>query len=542
MYKVYVNGEVLYDSLPIMEDELRIYSPILTLNKEGGTFEFTLPKGHPLWSVKSSRHSGALFLSKIDQIIVENENGWLWEGFPSDYTEDYSGNWHIVCSGGLHYLKNVVASLSHTVNYTKNSGESNNEYLTRCIKGFTQIMCTHYNERLDEIKTHFGVNLDHQKIFCNSDSVFDVTGGIPPYYFSRITDFENWYDALDKRIISDFGGYFYLTKKNGVLVINYCLSPKVLPNATVILGKNLLDYNVSEEFTAATSAIPRGDAYDENHPGESKWWLKDERSVFYDIEQRASYQWRAYTEEHPIRPTGGARVYLPNSPANIELVKRYGFNDVIIEFDSVVAKYPGRSDTRDNGWEYYLNDNTWRSGKDYLQGERFFYKVGDSLNVYESLTAHHSSSSNPPDTATSIYILYESNIFMPYWLSISDYLGETRLWNANETVSEDKEYVQDYMAALRILSVDYLENQQYNRLVLNVSASKISFNEDAELDPAICFGKKLPVSADLFGTNLRPYEVTEVSITIDDDSQSTFTLGGEDTKITRLVKEGPRRY
>ena len=58
MYKVYVNGEVLYDSLPIMEDDLRIYSPVLTLNKEGGIFEFTLPKGHPLWSVKSSRHPG----------------------------------------------------------------------------------------------------------------------------------------------------------------------------------------------------------------------------------------------------------------------------------------------------------------------------------------------------------------------------------------------------------------------------------------------------------------------------------------------------
>ena len=540
MYKVYVNGEVLYDSLPIMEDELRIYSPILTLNKEGGTFEFTLPKCHPLWSVQSTRHPGALFMSKIDQIVVENENGWLWEGFPSDYSEDYSGNWHIVCKGGLHYLEDAVVALVQIVNYTKNSGESDETYLARCIRRFTESMCNHHNGRLDEIKTLFGVNLDHQKIFCNSDSVFDVSGGIPPYHFSRITNFENCYDALDKRIISDFGGYYYLTKVGGVLVINYCLSPKVLPSATVILGKNLLDYNASEEFVIATSAIPRGNAYDENHPGGSKWWLKDERSQFYDIEQRASYQWRDYTTSSPKHPEAGSRVYLPTSPANIELVKRYGFNDVIVEFDSVIAKYPGRSNNRDNGWEYYLEDNMWRSGKKYLQGEHFFYRVGSSINVYESLTDHTSVASKPPNTATSIYTLYETGITMPYWLTISDYLGETPWWNTHETVSDDRAYVQDYMAALRILTVDYLENQQYNKLVLDISASKISYNEDGELDPAICFGKKLPVSADLFGTNLRPYEVTEVSITIDDDSQSMLTLGGEDTKITRLVRERTR--
>ena len=539
MYRVYVNGEILYDSIPVFEDSLRVYSPVLTLNKEGGLFEFTLPKGHPLWSVQSTRHPGILFMSKIDQIIVENENGWLWEGFPSDYSEDYSGNWHIVCKGGLHYLEDAVAGLVHVVNYTKNSDESNDAYLARCIRRFTESMCNHHNERLDEIETRFGVNLDHQKIFCNDDSVFDVTGGIPPYHFSRITDFENCYDALDKRIISDFGGYFYLTKKNGVLVINYCLSPKILPNATVILGKNLIDYNVSEEFVMATSAIPRGNTYDENHPGESKWWLKDERSAFYDIEQRASYQWREYNNSSPKYPTAGSRVYLPTSPANVELVKRYGFNDVIIEFDSVVAKYPGRYNNRDNGWEYYLADNMWSSGKEYPQGKRFFYRVGNSINVYESLVYHYSKASEPP-TTTSMYALCETGISMPYWLSIADYLGESPWWNTHETVSDDRAYVQDYMAALRILAVDYLENQQYNKLVLNISASKISYNEDGELDPVICFGKKLPVSADLFGTNLRPYEVAEVSITIDDDSQSMFTLGGEDTKITRLVRERSR--
>lgn len=540
MYKVYVNGEVLYDSLPITEDELRIYSPTLTLNKEGGTFEFTLPKGHPLWSVQSSRHPGALFLSKVDQVIIENEKGWLWEGFPSDYNEDFAGNWKITCKGGLHYLEDAICPLTQVCNLSKNSGEGNETYLKRCIKRFTESICGHHNGRLDEVKSRYGVNLDHQKIFCNNDSVFDVSGGIPPYHFSRIVNFENCYDALDKRIISDFGGYYYLTKVGGVLVINYCLSPKVLPNATVILGKNLLDYNVSEEFVMATSAIPRGNPYDENHPGGSKWWMKDERSAFYDIEQRATYQWREYHGSSPKYPEAGSRVYLPKSPANIELAKKYGFNDVLLEFDSVVAKYPGRANNRDNGWQYYYEDNLWRAGREYKKGKRFFYRVGNKTNIYESLYYHYSTSSKPPNRATDEYGLVESDISMPYWLEIEDYLGEDPWWNTHETVTDDHAYIQDYMAALRILTWDYLENQQYNKLVLDISASKISYDGEDELDPAACFGKKLPVSADLFGTNLRPYEVSEVSITIDDDSQSTFTLGGEDTKITRLVRERTR--
>lgn len=626
MYKVYVNGDVLYDSLPVMEDDLRIYSPVLTLDKEGGTFEFTLPKNHPLWNVESSHHDGALFLSTLDQIVIHDDNGWIWEGFPSDYHEDYAGNYKITCTGALKLLEDVSRPLEVAVDVTKRTSETNDGFLKRAIRAFTEFVVNAYNDRLDEMKNRFSEYdtsgklaraLDARKIYCNSNSKFDVSGGIPPYHFSRILNFENCYDALQKRIIDDFGGYYYLTKVNGLLVINYRLMPEILKTATVMLGKNLIDYNVSEEFRIATSVIPRGGSYDENHPGESKWWMKDERSAFYDIEQRADFRW-AYGNYDRVngkmRPTGGSRIFLPMSPIYAELVKKYGMRDVIVEFDSVVAKYPvysagydpgfpkwktglylkkgdyvkynakesdpsypsylpdpgyslyvvkrnlttqsgkfppGEDDLYEHipsahesdayGWPFYIKEHTYRTGKSYKTGDRFFYTVQNKHRIYEVLKDHESRDNLPPDLFPSYYALIEDNLpTLAVWLSIEDYLGESPYWDTAETVTADFCYIQDYTQALRILGLNYLTNQQYNKLILEIEASKIDFDGEGSLSPVEAFGKRLPVSSDLFGKTLKPYEVTSVSITIDDDSQSIFTLGGEETSITRLIRERTR--
>lgn len=628
MYKVYVNGDILYDSLPIMEDELRIYSPVLNLDKEGGTFEFTLPKGHPLWNVESTHHDGALFLSTLDQIVIYENDKWIWEGFPSDYLEDYAGNYKITCTGALKLLEDVSRPLEVAVDVTKNSSEGNEAFLKRAIKAFTEFVVKAYNDRLEEIKTRFAEYdtngklakaMDARKIYCNSNSKFDVSGGVPPYHFSRILNFENCYDAIQKRIVDDFGGYYYLTKVNGVLVINYKLQPEVIENSTVMLGKNLLDYNVSEEFRLATSVIPRGGSYDENHPGESKWWMKDERSVFYDIEQRADFRW-AYgnyqKKDGKMRPTGGSRIFLPKSPIYAELVKKYGMRDVIVEFDSVVAKYPVYSsgynpgfriwaanqnytkgeyvyfnirwqdptapssvpdrynlyvalkshtsrnstdyypnwdsnglfeqvpqnyETNAFGWPFYVQEHTYKTGKEYKVGDKFFYRYNNKMQVYEVLKDHTSRQNLYPYHQPAYYALIEDGLeSFAMWLSIEDYLGESPYWDTAETSTADFCYIWDYTQALRILGLNYLVNQQFNKLVLEISASKIDFNGENSLSPIEVFGKKLPVSSDLFGRNLKPYEVTAASITLDDDSQSTFTLGGEDTKITRLVRERTR--
>ena len=614
MYKVYVNGEVLYDSLPMMEDDLRIYSPVVNFDKEGGSFEFTLPREHPLWNVESTHHDGVLFLSTLDQVVIHDDNGWIWEGFPSDYNEDYAGNYKITCTGALKLLEDVSRPLEVAVNITKGSSETNEGFLKRAIRQFTEFVINAYNGRLDEMKARFSEYdsdgklaraLDARKIYCNSDSKFDVKGGTPPYHFSRILNFENCYDALQKRIVDDFGGYYYLTKVNGVLVINYKLQPEVIDNATVMLGKNLLDYNVSEEFRMATSVIPRGGSYDENHPGESRWWMKDERSIFYDIEQRADFRW-SYGQYEKIngtyRPTGGSRIFLPTSPIYAELVKKYGMRDVIIEFDSVVAKYPVYSNGYDPGfptwktgmslnigdyvyykhtypstatrhlyvvkrphtttasntpnssddfevipakyepnaygWPFYIQEHTYKTGKSYKTGDRLFHKVNDKMRIYEVLQNHTSRSNLRPESSPDYYVLIEDDLkTFALWLSIEDYLGESPYWDTAETSTADFCYISDYTQALRILGLNYLTNQQYNNLILEISASKISFDGEESLSPVDIFGKKLPVSSDLFGKTLKPYEVTAASITIDDDSQSTFTLGGETTNITRMVRE-----
>lgn len=613
-YTLYVNDDLLYDSFPINEDDLRIYSPTLDLDKEGGSLSFILPKGHPLWNLQSTRHSGALFTSSLDQIILLQDGVWVWEGFPSEYDQDLVGNYRVTCSGAINLLKNIVIPLGNPVNVTINVGEDKSAFLERAIKAFTTAIVGRYNDRIDEFSTRFSMDLSYQKIFCNASSIIDVADGIPPYHFSRICNFENCYDALQKRIIDDFGGRFYLTKVNGNLVINYQLKPCPLEGASIYLGKNLLDYNISETFELATSVIPRGESYNENHPGDSKWWLRDERPAFYDIDQKADYRWAKgeYTKDVKGRmyPTGGSRIFLPNVPENIPIAQKYGMRDVILELDNVVAKYPVKRpnynipfpdwragvkytvgdcvwhtyptpdphtgeyndflyvvlkshtsvagsleperdrgvyyDQIDDPWhdamygwpsyyqEHYFNTNSYS----YKKGDRFFYKDGDELNIYEVLQDHTSRANlSPPGLFTSYYALFAKNIESVTWLSKKDYLGESPNWDTADTQVADWCYVEDYCKALWILGIDYLTNQQFDSLKLDVEASKISFDGEEELDIMACIGCAIPVSADIFGGDMKPYEVTGVSIPLDDDASARIILGGEDINITKLVRK-----
>ena len=92
------------------------------------------------------------------------------------------------------------------------------------------------------------------------------------------------------------------------------------------------------------------------------------------------------------------------------------------------------------------------------------------------------------------------------------------------------------MRALRILSLDYLDNQQFDNLILKVEASMISRESGTVFDVLSCFGNKLPVSANLFGKNLKPYEVTEISLKIDDIDSSVLSLGGQQVALSSLMR------
>lgn len=632
--------QLIHDSLIVNDPTMRICNPSLKINSDGGSFSFTFPKKHVLWE-SDKITTDPLFCRRTDYVIIFKDGEWLWEGFPVSYNENLDGDYDVVCDGAYRYMDNVFYPLSNPLNLTyapsvhytplkpSSAGLSawwSSESFGRfCFFMFMHKICRQYNNRLNDIARDVyegSVGLTHQKIYCHpTESVIDISGLKTPTHFSRIVNFESCHTALQTRLVDDFGGYFYITKKeipmadvvsnifdyNGnsmesqdndnpsgtknVLLLNYTSKSLVLEDNIVYLGENLLDYNVSEDFDIATAVIPFGDPYNDDHKegsatGESRWWLKDDASVFNDIEQRATYQWTSFefryggkVHRRIYSPTGGSRVFLPfitsynqgtpiYSTRNLKVVRKYGMRDAIVEFDEVAVKFPYTPYHWDNSTYGcpHTDANHWSPGhRPYAAGSYVWHDIeGPGAGqwthyLYICIRDNYSESSNAPSGSANGDLYWEQIIDLghidnsydfitawPYyaaqnnnitgWKNLDDYLNSPNYWDSAELIPCDYLYVTSYAQALKILSLDYLENQQFDNLILDVTASMITPNSQGQLDVFSLFGNKLPVASDLFGKNLKPYPVTEININIEDIISSTVTLGGEAVPLSSLLR------
>lgn len=633
--------KLVYDSLIINDPKMRILNPSIRMNYYGGSFSFTFPKSHYLWE-SDKVSSEPLFCRRTDYVIILKDGEWLWEGFPVSYNENINGDYDVICDGAYKYMDNAFYPLSNPLNLTysnniqytplksDNSKWWNSEdllpsFIRFCFFMFMHKMCRQYNDRINDLARDTyerTVTLDHQKIYCHpTESVIDVSGIKAPAHFSRIVNFESCREALQKRLADDFGGYFYITKKeiemsdivsnifdyNGqsmgsqdndnpsekkmVLLLNYRGRSSVIEDDVIYLGQNLLDYNVSEDFDIATAVIPFGDPYNDDHnpnngTGESRWWMKDDASIFNDIDQRATMQWSSFGfklggkngSRRIYSPNGGSRVFLPYitgyhqySVRNMNLVRKYGLRDVIVEFDEVAVKFPYTpSNVNWNHPQYgcpHDNAHYWSDAHvAYAAGSFVWFDIEHSGQTYSYLYAclqdHYSDSTKPPDSNPNSKFYWEQVGYLNdmnnnpseykfiaawpyynaingvdgYWKTMNDYLDSPNYWDSAEVIPCDYWYIINYVRALRILSLDYLENQQFNNLILNIETSMITHNSDDPLDMFSLLGNKLPVASDLFGKNLKPYPVTEININIEDINSSTMTLGGEAVLLSSLLR------
>ena len=334
-YEVFVNGTLLYDSFLVNEKGLQILSPVLTVNEEGGSFTFTLPKSHILWNTLAS-HFGSndsyiLFTRKTDTIVINRNGKWLWEGYISNFEEDFDGSYSITCSGALTYLKNIRCPLGVILNRTRGSNETRASHFENAFRRLVKKVLRQYNNRLNDFKSVYNIDLSYQKIYyVGGKSRIDIPSNIAvPKQFQRISNYDECYELLDK-FASDFGGHFYLTRyyahtmtasyygpndaqgdpKTGdavidiqddsitsdvtrdILVINFKADSNVIDNAVVHMGSHLLEYNVSDSFELTTSVIPRGAQYGD------KWKLREAGSLFIDTEQYSSLQWSQGQYKH----------------------------------------------------------------------------------------------------------------------------------------------------------------------------------------------------------------------------------------------------
>lgn len=460
-YEVFVNGTLLYDSFLVNEKELQILSPVLTVNEEGGSFTFTLPKSHILWNTLASHFGNSdayvLFTRKTDTIVINRDGKWLWEGYISNFEEDLDGSYSVTCSGALTYLKNIRCPLSVVLNRTRDANETRVSHFENSFRRLVKKVLRQYNDRLNDFKSVYNIDLSYQKIYyVGGKSRIDIPSDIAvPKQFRRISNYDECYELLD-RFASDFGGHFYLTRyyahtmtasyygpndaqgnpKTGdatidiqddsitsdvtrdILVINFKADSNVIDNAVVHMGNHLLEYNVSDSFELATSVIPRGAQYGD------KWRLREAGSLFADTEQYSSLQWSQgqyrYIGPDKYSAEGGCRIFLPNlTDSDLEIAKKIGMKDVVVDFgDDVVAKFPERHGELDDGtygfplsssshlstdsgrpYCSWFNNKTYYAGDVVYDGAERTLTGGADIYVYAYVCRHtHRSSYSIPIT------------------------------------------------------------------------------------------------------------------------------------------------
>ncbi len=342
MYKVYVNGKMIFNDLLPDEDLVLVKPKLILEDNEPGSIDFTFPNNHRF--INDTNEFGRPFCgSTTDTITVYKNDEWLWEGRPVSETSDFYDRRTIHCEGALAYFKDTIQPLASCI-------VSSN--LNTCVFNFLQELADNHNNQLRSISNRMNVDLSNRMIYVEDGvSIINVTPK-DISTFSRITNYETTLESINKRLINKLGGHIRIRRVvvNGVskLILDYLSD---YPNASgqkIEFGKNLLDYNKSTDLTEiATVIIPRGDTVEEGSP------FYRTASVFSDVTQRVHLGW--LTELEIGTPSGDQRIY-----ANEEVIKEYGYIEQVVDFENVQAKYSSiSSDYNDlSGWssiEAYRN-------------------------------------------------------------------------------------------------------------------------------------------------------------------------------------------
>lgn len=345
MYKVYVNGDLVFnDQLP--DEDLVLVKPKLVLeDNQPGTFEFTLPFNHRC--VNKTNALGRPFCgSKTDTVTIYKNGQWLWEGRPVSETSDFYNQRVIHCEGALSYFSDSIQPLKVQVSTSS---------LSTAVWSFLERLLERHNEQLEAIGERINMDMSDRMIHLESGvSIVTVTPK-DVSSFTRITNYETTLESINKRLINKLEGHIRIRRVtvngNSKLVLDYLKDYPDTSSQKIEFGKNLLDYNKSIDMSEiATVIIPRGDTVDENSP-----FYRD-AAAFSDISQRAHLGW--FNVLSNGEPVGDQRVYASN-----DVIKEYGYIEKVVEFENIEAKYASSANeySRSTGWssiEAYRNAST----------------------------------------------------------------------------------------------------------------------------------------------------------------------------------------
>ena len=225
MYTVYVD-DLLIHSQHSPSQEHHLINPTLKLaENSAGSFEFTIPYGHPGYNEIQRMTS---------TIAVERENQCIWTGRVVSESEDFMRNRKYVCEGALAFLNDTYQP---HINYTH----------TNVRQLFREIIGEHNKKKINEPDRQFVVN-DVDVLDLETD-------------FEYETDYEKTWDVIKTIFLDRLDGHLSVTYagNNRTPRLNYLQDYNGASGQTINFGENLMDFTKNWDLSNLfTVIIPKG--------------------------------------------------------------------------------------------------------------------------------------------------------------------------------------------------------------------------------------------------------------------------------------------
>lgn len=467
------------------DEDLQLISPKLSLeDNDMGTFTFVMPQNHRYANHMAGRNSDkAIFDSKQDTVVIYKNGKWYWEGEVVDSKKNFYNQKTVTCDGALGYLKITTQPLRHY----------SSTVLENCVFSFLSDIIEYHNESLEKIEETTGLSFKNRKIYVDHRSIIDVRPK-DILSFDRTTNFENTLETINKRLVSKLGGHVRVRRESsdGDLILDYFSDKKLVPsNQRIEFGKNLLDFNKNLDISEiATVIIPRGDDVENN----SIFFRKE--SYYKDLSQKVDLSWTEIGGNGS--PSGDRRIC-----SRKDILEEYGYVETVVEFSNIKVPMLSKNEypTFNQGGHIEKDSWGWTSMDAYRQAcnTRSLLREEDGLFTR--------TNKQGVKTTLSRYVSIGKNL----------------------KVRDRDLYRYSYLAALRILGRDHLNNRQFDKLELELSVLDMGR-----------FGADNPESLDLYNTVVcsskphgmyaKSFPVYKLDIELDSVANCKVTLGSSDTK------------
>lgn len=467
------------------DEDLQLISPKLTLeDNDMGSFTFVMPQNHRYANHMAGRNSDkAIFDSKQDTVVIYKNGEWYWEGEVVDSKKNFYNQKTVTCDGALGYLKITTQPLRHY----------SSTVLENCVFSFLSDIIEYHNESLEKIEEKTGLSFKNRKIYVDHRSIIDVRPK-DILSFDRTTNFENTLETINKRLVSKLGGHVRVRRESsdGDLILDYFSDNKLVPsNQRIEFGKNLLDFNKNIDISEiATVIIPRGDDVENN----SIFFRKE--SYYKDLSQKVDLSWTEIGGNGS--PSGDRRIC-----SRKDILEEYGYVEAIAEFSNIKVPILTKNEYPTFNQGGHIENESWG---------------WTSMDAYRQAC-----------NTRSLLSEEEGSFAITNKQGVKGFLSRYVTIGKNLQVRDSDLYRYSYLAALRILGQDHLNNRQFDKLELELSVLDMGR-----------FGADNPESLDLYNTVVcsskphgmyaKSFPVYKLDMELDSVANCKVTLGSSDTK------------